>query len=132
MAMNKLCADAYDDVDGAVAVGVVNLETGAMIGLHHKVAYFNDAYIKLVSEQAVALFNGDGVKQIESELSKNSGKVRKQTMSEMYMKTSHTQHFMVALPKVKAAIVLVTNTAALQAKGWFAVRRIAPLVQDIA
>jgi hypothetical protein len=132
MAMNKLCAEAYDEVDGAIAVGVVNLETGAMIGLHHKVAYFNETYVRMVADQAVALFNGPGVKQIESELAKNSGKARKQTMSEMYMKTTHTQHFMVALPKIKSAIVLVTNTAALQAKGWFAVRRISPLVQDLA
>ena len=119
---DALCEQVYNDVDGALAVGLVDYETGEMIGIYHEVAYFSQDYVDMVSEQAVLLFNGAGIKNIEDNLSKMSGKSRKKSIQEVYMKTGHTQHFMVAIPKVNAVIVLVTSTAALAAKGWLSVR----------
>ncbi|PIV29664.1 MAG: hypothetical protein CO186_06100 [Zetaproteobacteria bacterium CG_4_9_14_3_um_filter_49_83] len=122
--INDVLKDLVNDVDGALACAVVDLESGLMLGAHHTVPYFTQSYIDAVAA-AVDMFRGKTVSTVEKLLSSQRGIEVKHSIKEVQMATDATYHFMaVAKSKPNALVVLVTSRKANLGMGWTAMRRV--------
>ena len=122
--INDVCQSVVNDVDGALACSVVDLNSGLMLGAAHKVPYFSQTYMDAVAAAAVEMFRGKNVRVVEKLLSQQRGEPVENSIEEMQMSTKGTYHFMSIIPeKPTALVVLVTTRSANLGMGWNAVRR---------
>ena len=129
-ALNGLCQELMEDLDDALACGVVDLNTGRLMGVHHVVPYFTQSYLDAVSAAAVGLFRGKTVQRVEQLLSKQRGSEIKDSFEEVFITSTKVFHFMKVIDGKDAVVVLVTKKTTLQANGWVAVRGVIPKIQD--
>lgn len=132
MSLNEALKQLVDDVDGALACAIIDLNSGLMLGSYHDVPYFSQAYVDAVGASAVDMFRGRTITTVEKLLTAERGKEVTKSIKEVQMTTDGTYHFMTVVGgKPDALLVLITSRAANLGMGWTAVRRanatIAPL-----
>ncbi|HXH72256.1 MAG TPA: hypothetical protein VNI58_05510 [Mariprofundaceae bacterium] len=132
MTLNETLRKLVNDVDGALACAVVDLSSGLMLGAHHSVPYFTQAYVDAVAAAAVDMFRGKTISTVEKLLSAQRGIEVSKSVREVQMTTEGTYHFMITVEgKPDALLVLITNRSANLGMGWTSVRRanaqVAPL-----
>ncbi len=124
MSLNDTLKDLVDSVDGALGCAVVDVSSGLMLGVHHTVPYFTQAYIDAVAAAAVEMFRGNTVRTVEKLLGTQRGETVENTIKEVQMTTDNTFHFMSIVPsKPNALVVLITSKKANLGMGWSALRR---------
>ncbi len=116
------CKAVLDKVDDCLAVGVVDLNTGMLMGVYHTVPYFTQAYLDAVAAAAVDMFRGKNVQRIEELLSKQRGEELKDTFEEVFISSSKVFHFMSVIAEKGAVVVMVTKKSTNQGLGWAALR----------
>ncbi len=131
MSLQNEVAALLEDVDGALGAAVVDLGSGLMLAVEHKVPYFSQSYTDAVAAAAVDMFRGKTITAVEKMLAAQRGEDMAYHMKEVQMSTDHTYHFMSIVPdKPDALLVLITKTTVNLGMGWSAVRaalkRIAP------
>lgn len=130
MSLNDICAQVVADVDGALGLAVVDLSTGLLLAVSHKVPYFTQSYLDAVAAAAVDMFRGKGIAGVEKLLSQQRGETVEHSVKEVQMTTERTYHFMSVVPgKPDSMAVLITSTKANLGMGWAALRKALP---DIA
>ena len=117
-----VCRELVDKVDDCLAVGVVDLNTGMLIGVHHTVAYFTQSYLDAVAAAAVEMFRGKNVRRVEELLSKQRGVDLKDSFEEIFISSPKVYHFMMIIREKSAAVVMVTKKTTNQGMGWSALR----------
>ena len=117
-----VCRELVDKVDDALAVGVVDLNTGMLIGVHHTVAHFTQSYLDAVAAAAVEMFRGRNVRRIEELLSKQRGVDVKDSFEEIFISSPKVYHFMTIIREKSAAVIMVTKKTTSQGMGWSALR----------
>lgn len=132
MSLNDNLKQLVNEVDGALACAVVDLNSGLMLGAHHNVPYFTQAYIDAVAAAAVDMFRGKTISTVEKLLGTQRGTKVSKSVKEVQMTTDGTYHFLTIVEsKPDALLVLITNRNANLGMGWTAVRQakaqIAPL-----
>lgn len=130
--INDVCKDIMASVDGTLGCGVVDLTTGLLLGVAHKVAYFTQSYMDAVAAASVDMMRGKTVKAVESLLSNNRGTKVENSIKEIQIATDNTYHFITTIPsKPNTMVILVTNTKVNLGMGWAGLRnnldKIAPL-----
>lgn len=127
MIVNKLeqiCQSVYDDVSGSIAMAVVDLESGMPLAVYHRVEYFTQDYIDLVSAAAVDMFRGRTVRQVEERLTQQRNKSAKNSIKEVQMITEGTLHFMITLPDHPHIVaILITTKKTSLGMGWASLRK---------
>jgi Mg2+ and Co2+ transporter CorA len=118
----EVCKSVVEDVQDCLAVGVVDLNTGMLMGVHHTVAYFTQAYLDAVAAAAVDMFRGKNVRRIEELLSKQRGTEVRDTFEELFISSTHVFHFMRLLREKQAVVVMVTRKTTNQGMGWASLR----------
>jgi hypothetical protein len=118
----EVCRTVVDKVDDCLAVGVVDLNTGMLMGVHHTVPYFTQAYLDAVAAAAVDMFRGKNVRRIEELLGQQRGDIMKDTFEEVFIASLKVFHFMVAIREKGAVVVMVTKKTTNQGMGWAALR----------
>jgi hypothetical protein len=131
--INQVCEKVIGSVDDALGFAVVDLESGLLLGVGHKVPYFTQSYLDAVAAAAVDMFRGRTIRAVEDMLSSQRGVSSVRLVKEVQMTTDKTYHFMSVLPnKPNALVVLITGRRANLGMGWSAVRQsisqIEPLV----
>jgi hypothetical protein len=116
------CKGIVEKVDDCLAVGVVDLNTGMLMGVHHNVPYFTQAYLDAVAAAAVDMFRGKNVRRVEELLSKVRGEELKDTFEEIFVSSMKVFHFMMIMRDKGAAVVMVTKKSTNQGMGWAALR----------
>ena len=125
--LNSICQQLYDDVDGSIAVAIVDLSSGMSLSVYHRVGYFDQDYIDLVSAAAVDMFRGKNVNRVEEKLAQQRNKPVTHSIQEVQMTTAGTLHFMVVLPeKPDILALLVTTRKASVGMGWSTLRKAVP------
>lgn len=130
--MNDVCKEIIGSVDGALGCGVVDLNTGLLLGVAHNVPYFTQSYLDAVAAAAVDMVRGKTVKAVEDLLSKNRGSKVADSIKEVQMATDNTYHFISTVSgKPNAMVVLITSKKVNLGMGWAGVRnnmsKIAPM-----
>jgi hypothetical protein len=130
--LNDVCKEIIGSVDGALGCGVVDLNTGLLLGVAHNVPYFTQSYLDAVAAASVDMVRGKTVKAVEDLLSKNRGAKVVDSIKEVQMATENTLHFIATVTgKPNAMVVLITNKKVNLGMGWAGVRnnmgKIAPM-----
>jgi hypothetical protein len=118
----EICRTLVEKVDDCLAVGVVDLNTGMMMGVHHSVPYFTQAYLDAVAAAAVEMFRGKNVRRVEELLGNQRGEEIKDSFEEVFISSPKTFHFMMVLRDKGAVVVMVTKKTTNQGLGWAALR----------
>lgn len=122
MGCSDVCKKIVDDVSDALACGVVDLNTGMLMGVHHTIPYFTQAYLDAVAGAAVDMFRGKNVRRIEELLSKQRGSTLSDSIQELFFTSPQTYHFMSIVPGKQAVCVLITKKSTNQGLGWATLR----------
>jgi hypothetical protein len=117
-----VCRQIQEKVDDALAVGVVDLNTGMLMGVHHTVPYFTQAYLDAVAAAAVEMFRGKNVRRVEELLSAQRGEPIKDSFEEIFISSPKVYHFMISIRDKSAVVVMVTKKTTNQGMGWAALR----------
>lgn len=129
--LDQICESIYNDVDGAIAMAIVDLESGMPLAVYHRVAHFDQNYVDLVSAAAVDMFRGRTVQSVEEQLTKQRGKSAMHAIKEVQMITEGTFHFMITLPKHPHIVaILITTKKALMGMAWNLLRRSVDDISD--
>lgn len=128
--VTDICKDVVEGVDGALAVGVVDLSTGMIMGVHHTVPHFTQSYLDTVAAAAVDMFRGKGVKQVEKLLGEQRGEDITNAFEEVFISSPNVFHFMVVLKEKGAVVVMVTKKSTNQGMGWSAVKNNIPALVE--
>lgn len=118
----EICKQVHEKVDDCLAVGVVDLNSGMLMGVHHSVPYFTQAYLDAVAAAAVDMFRGKTVRRVEELLSKTRGKEVKDSFEEIFISSPMVYHFMAIIRQKGAAVVMVTKRTTNQGLGWAALK----------
>jgi hypothetical protein len=118
----EVCKAILDKVDDCLAVGVVDLNTGMLMGVHHSVPYFTQAYLDAVAAAAVEMFRGKNVRRVEELLSQQRGEPIKDSFEEIFISSPKVYHFMATIKDKGAVVVMVTKKTVNQGMGWSAIR----------
>jgi hypothetical protein len=124
-----VCRKVVEDVADCLAVGVVDLNTGMLMGVHHTVPYFTQAYLDAVAAAAVDMFRGRNVRRVEELLSKQRGEEVKDSFEEVFISSTKVYHFMTVVKDKAAVVVMVTRKTTNQGMGWAALRASLPNVR---
>jgi hypothetical protein len=117
-----ICRGVVENVQDCLAVGVVDLNTGMLMGVHHTVSYFTQAYLDAVAAAAVDMFRGKNVRRVEELLSKVRGVEIKDSFEELFISSTNVYHFMRLIREKEAVVVMVTRKTTNQGMGWAALR----------
>lgn len=117
-----VCRQIQEKVDDCLAVGVVDLNTGMLMGVYHSVPYFTQAYLDAVAAAAVEMFRGKNVRRVEEMLSQQRGEVIKDSFEEIFISSPKVFHFMATIKDKGAVVVMVTKKTVNQGMGWAAIR----------
>jgi len=118
----EVCRTLHEKVDDCLAVGVVDLNTGMLMGVHHSVPYFTQAYLDAVAAAAVEMFRGKNVRRVEELLSGQRGEAIKDSFEEIFISSPKVFHFMATIKDKGAVVVMVTKKTVNQGMGWAAIR----------
>lgn len=129
--LDEICAQIYSEVDGAIAVAVVDLDSGMPLSVYHQVSHFDQNYVDLVSAAAVDMFRGKTVRMVEEQLTRQRNKSALHSIQEVQMTTAGTLHFMIVLPEHQhIVVVMVTSKRTSTGMGWASLRRAVPMISQ--
>ena len=120
--INEVCQNMVADVQDALACGVVDLNTGMLMGVHHTIPYFTQSYLDAVAAAAVEMMRGKTVKRVEQLMSKQRGSEVKDSFEEIFISSPNTFHFMAMIREKQCLVVLVTKKTTSQGMGWASLR----------
>ena len=120
--LNQSCQAIVEDVNDALACGVVDLGTGMLLGVHHIVPHFTQSYLDAVAAAAVDMFRGKNVRRIEDLLTKQRGRPAKDSFEEIFISSPMVFHFMKIIRDKNAVVVLTTKKTTNQGMGWASLR----------
>lgn len=130
--INDICNDVVAKVDDGLGCAVVDLESGLLLGVAHKVPYFTQSYLDAVAAAAVDMFRGRTVRAVEDMIAQQRGSGNMRLVHEIQMTTEKTYHFMQILPnKPNALLVLITGRRANLGLGWSALRQAVPTLEPL-
>lgn len=118
----EVCKNVLEKVDDCLAVGVVDLNTGMLMGVHHSVPYFTQAYLDAVAAAAVEMFRGKNVRRVEELISQQRGEPIKDSFEEIFVSSLKVFHFMTTIKDKGAVVVMVTKKTVNQGMGWASLR----------
>jgi hypothetical protein len=124
------CKQVYDKVDDCLAVGVVDLDTGMLMGAYHTVPYFTQAYLDAIAAAAVEMFRGKNVRRIEELLGQQRSAQLHDSFEEIFISSPKVFHFMATLKDKGAVVVMVTKKTVNQGMGWAALRNNVAAIQQ--
>jgi hypothetical protein len=131
--LDQITHEILSTVNGALGCAVVDLPSGMLLSVSHRVDYFTQTFIEAAAAAAVDIFRGNNILAVESLLAGQRGQPLEHSIQEIQMTTSTTFHFMSVVPeKPTALLVLVTSRSTSLGMGWASIRvnlpKIAPLV----
>ncbi|KPV40719.1 hypothetical protein AN478_06065 [Thiohalorhabdus denitrificans] len=127
--LNDVVADMLEQVDEALGVAVVDLNSGLLLSVAHNVPYFTQSYLDAVAAAAVDMFRGKTVSNVENLIAQQRGEEPKRHVQEVQMGTTHTHHVMSIVPdKPDALLVLITSKKANLGMAWAAMKNNLPKV----
>lgn len=129
--LDEIAQSLADSVDGSLGFGIVDLNTGLLMGSSHRASYLTQDILDAVAAAAVDMFRGRTITQVEDLLADLRGLPHERLWQEVQVTSKNTFHFMLVLPnKPDVLLVLITGKKANLGMSWAAVRHVVPQVED--
>ena len=130
--IDDACKDVVNKVDGAVACGVVDLDTGMLLGIYNA-SNFSQALDEIVAAATMDLFRGPGVGRIEQMVRehRNVPETGEHYFQEVQLTSERNFHFAKTLRGGRAVIMLVTRKTTNVGLGWAMLKSVLPSVEPL-
>lgn len=130
--MDDACRDVVSKVDGAVACGVVDLETGMLLGIHN-VAQYTQTLNEIVAAATMDMFRGPNIGRVEQLIRAHRGQPEngEHYFQEIHVTSNHNYHFAKTLKGGRAVIMLVTKKTTNIGMGWAMLKSVLPAVESL-
>lgn len=130
--IDDACKAVVNQTDGAVACGVVDLDSGMLLGIHNSAAY-TQTLNEIVAAASMDLFRGPNVGRIEQMVRSHRGHAEngEHYFQEVHVTSEHNYHFCKTLKKGRAVIVLVTKKSTSIGMGWAQLKAAIPQVEPL-
>ena len=127
--IDDACREVTSNVDGALACGVVDLDTGMLLGVHH--ASHGTALDEAIAAATMDLFRGEGVGRIEQMVRSQRGLPEngEHHFQELHITSQHNYHFAKTIKGGKAVMMLVTKKTTNIGMGWAQVKSAIPSIE---
>jgi hypothetical protein len=124
--VSDICQKVVENADNGLACGMVDVNTGLLLGIYHLVPYFTADYLDAIAAASVEMFAGRTVKRIEKLLSAMSGAPIQESFEEIFVASPRVFHFMTLLREKNIIAILVTRNDISQAMGWASLHNAVP------
>ena len=130
--IDQACKDVVGNVDGAVACGVVDLDTGLLLGIHNASNY-TQALNEVVAAATMDLFRGPNLRRIQQMVRAHRGVPEDGAnyFQEVHVSSEHNYHFAKTVKGGKAVIMLVTKKTTNIGMGWAQLKTMVPVVEPL-
>jgi hypothetical protein len=130
--MDDACKTVVDGVDGAVACGVVDLDTGMLLGIHNASQY-TQTLNEVVAAATMDVFRGPNVSKIEQMVRAHRGQTEDGShyFDEIHITSKHNFHFAKAIKGGKAVVMLVTKKTTNIGMGWANMKKAIPELEPL-
>jgi len=130
--IDDACREVVSKTDGAVACGVVDLDSGMLLGIYNSSNY-TQTLNEIVAAATMDLFRGANVGRIEQMVRSHRGMPEngEHYFQEVHVTSEHTFHFAKTLKKGKAVIMLVTKKTTNIGMGWAQLKSVIPTVEPL-
>jgi hypothetical protein len=130
--IDDACEAVVNKVDGAVACGVVDLDSGILLGIYNA-SPFAPALNELVALATADLFRGPSVGRIEQMVRRHRG-AKEDGASYFYevqLTSERNFHFAKTICGGRAVIMLVTRKSTNVGLGWAMLKAVIPAVEPL-
>ncbi|MEW6128329.1 MAG: hypothetical protein AB1757_14920 [Acidobacteriota bacterium] len=130
--IDDACKSVVDKVDGAVACGVVDLDTGMLLGIHNSSQY-TQTLNEVVAAATMDMFRGSNIGRIEQMVRAHRGisENGQHYFEEVHITSIHNYHFAKTLKGGKAVIMLVTKKTTNIGMGWAQLKSVMPDIEPL-
>ena len=130
--IDDACRDVVGKVDGAVACGVVDLDTGMLLGIHNASQY-TQTLNEVVAAATMDLFRGANIGRIEQMVRNHRGIAEngEHYFQEIHVTSEHNYHFAKTIKKGRAVVMLVTKKSTNIGMGWAMLKSVIPTVEPL-
>lgn len=128
--IDDACKEVVNKVDGAIACGVVDLDTGMLLGIYNGSQY-TQTLNEVVAAATMDLFRGSNIGRIEQMVRVHRGipENGEHYFQEVHVTSEHNFHFAKSIKQGKAVIMLVTKKTTNIGMGWAQVKSVIPMVE---
>ncbi|MBI4751952.1 MAG: hypothetical protein HY774_25990 [Acidobacteria bacterium] len=128
--MDDACRDVVTKVDGAVACGVVDLETGMLLGIYN-IAQYTQTLNEIVAAATMDLFRGANIGRVEQLVRAHRGQPEngEHYFQEIHVTSNHNYHFAKTLKGGRAVVMLVTKKTTNIGMGWAMLKSVLPTLE---
>lgn len=128
--IDDACRDVVANVDGAIACGVVDLDTGMLLGIYNS-AQYTSTLNEVVAAATMDLFRGANIGRIEQMVRSHRGIPENgdHYFKEIHVTSENNYHFAKTIKGGKAVMMLVTKKTTNIGMGWAQVKTAIPKVE---
>ncbi len=121
--LNDVCREIVDATEGMIGCGVIDIDSGLVLGYAHDIKGFSESYVEAVAAAAVDLFRGRTISAVESLIGSHFGNKVTNSIQEIQVTTGKSFQFMSVVPgKPNALFVMVTDRNIKLGLGWTLLR----------
>lgn len=119
-------------VDGGLACGVVDLESGMLLGIHNAAGY-TQSLNELVAGATMDMFRGPNIARIEQAVRAHRGVSEDGAhyFDEIHVTSAHNYHFAKTLKGGRYVLMLVTKRTTNIGMGWANLKAVLPSVEPL-
>jgi hypothetical protein len=130
--IDDACKEVVNKVEGAIACGVVDLDTGMLLGIHNASQY-TQTLNEVVAAATMDMFRGANIGRIEQMVRAHRGVSEngEHYFQEVHVTSEHNYHFAKTVKQGKAVIMLVTKKTTNIGMGWAQLKAIIPMVEPL-
>lgn len=130
--IDDACKQVAEEVDGAVACGVVDLDTGMLLGIHNTSQY-TQTLNEVVAAATMDVFRGPNVSKIEQMVRAHRGEQEsgEHYFEEVHFTSKNNFHFAKTIKGGKAVMMLVTKKTTNIGMGWASLKKVIPTVEPL-
>lgn len=130
--IDDACKSVVDNVDGAVACGVVDLDTGMLLGIHNTSSY-TTTLNEVVAAATMDMFRGPNIGRIEKMVRQHRGlpESGEHYFEDIQVTSKNNFHFAKTIRGGKAVIMLVTKKTTNIGMGWAQLKSVIPTVEPL-
>lgn len=130
--IDDACREVVNNVDGAVACGVVDLDTGMLLGIHNSSQY-TQTMNEVVAAATMDMFRGPNIGRIEQMVRSHRGMPENgdHYFQEIHITSAYNFHFAKVIRSGKAVMMLVTKKTTNIGMGWAQLKASIPTVEPL-
>jgi hypothetical protein len=130
--IDDVLKQVVNKVDGAVACGIVDLDSGMLLGIHNAASY-TQSLNELVAGATMDMFRGPNITRIEQAVRAHRGEPENGShyFDEIHVTSKHNFHFAKTIKDGRYVVMLVTKKTTNLGMGWANLRIAIPNMEPL-